>query len=45
MNMLRSDKHQIYGTKVNKTSLSPLDTNRFIKKDGVETFAFGHFEI
>ena len=45
MNMLRSDKHQIYGIKVNKTSLSPLDTKRFIKEDGVKIFAFGHFEI
>ena len=46
MNMLRSDKQQIYSIKVNKTSLSPLDTKKkFIKKDGVETFAFGHFEI
>ena len=28
MNMLRSDKHQIYSIKVNKTSLSPLDTKK-----------------
>ena len=30
MNMLRSYNHQIYGINVNKTSLSPLDTKRWI---------------
>ena len=45
MNMLRSYNHQIYGINVNKTSLSPLDTKRWISDDGINTFAFGHFKI
>ena len=34
MNMIRSQKHQIYGLTINKTTLSPLDTKRFIAPDG-----------
>ena len=45
MHMLRSYEHQIYGIRVNKTSLSPLDTKRFIKENGIETYAFGHFKV
>ena len=44
MNMLRSYNHQIYGINVNKTSLSPLDTKRWISDDGINTLAFGHFK-
>ena len=44
MNMLRSYNHQIYGINVNKTSLSPLDTKRWILDDGIHTLAFGHFK-
>ena len=42
MNMLRSQKHQIYGLTINKTTLSPLDTKRFIAHDGITTYAFGY---
>ena len=45
MNMLRSHNHQIYGINVNKTSLSPLDTKRWIFDDGINTLAFGHFKV
>jgi len=45
MNMLRSYKHQIYGVHVNKISLSPLDTKRWITDDGVNTLAYGHYKI
>ena len=45
MHMLRSYEHQIYGIRVNKTSLSPLDTKRYIKEDGIKSYAFGHFRI
>ena len=45
MNMLRSYNHQIYGINVNKTSLSPLDTKRWIFDDGINTLAFGHYTI
>ena len=42
MNMLRSQKHQIYGLSINKTTLSPLDTKRWIAPDGITTYAFGY---
>ena len=42
MNMLRSQKHQIYGLTINKTTLSPLDTKRWIAPDGITTYAFGY---
>ena len=42
MNMLRSMQHNIYGLKVNKTTLSPLDTKRYIAPDGITTFAYGY---
>ena len=45
MNMLRSDNHQIYGVHLNKISLSPLDTKRWIADDGVKTLAYGHYKI
>ena len=42
MDMLRSQGHQIYGLHVNKVSLSPLDTKRWIAADGISTLAYGH---
>ena len=45
MNMLRSYNHQIYGLRMNKISLSPLDTKRWIMDDGVNTLAYGHYKI
>ena len=42
MNMLRSMHHNIYGLKVNKTTLSPLDTKRYIAEDGITTYAYGY---
>lgn len=45
MSMLRSQGHNIHGLIVNKISLSPLDTKRWIDKEGVKTFAYGHYEI
>jgi hypothetical protein len=43
MNMLRSMNHQIYGLYVNKISLSPFDSKRWILDDGIHTLAFGHY--
>lgn len=45
MNMLRSINHQIYGLYVNKLSLSPFDSKRWIMNDGIHTLAFGHYAI
>ena len=42
MNMLRSMQHNIYGLKINKTTLSPLDTKRYIAPDGITTYAYGY---
>ena len=43
MNTLRSMNHQLYGLHVNKFSLSPFDSKRWIDDDGIHTLAFGHF--
>lgn len=45
MNTLRSMNHQLYGFHVNKLSLSPFDSKRWIADDGINTLAFGHFAI
>ena len=42
MKMLRSDGHEIYGIHVNKISLSPFDSKRWIADDGVNTKAYGY---
>ena len=42
MNMLSSMQHNIYGLKINKTTLSPLDTKRYIAPDGITTYAYGY---
>ena len=44
MNTLRSRGHNIYAERLNKTSLSPLDTKKY-SEDGIETLAFGHHKI
>lgn len=43
MKRLRSVKHQIRMESVNKISISPLDTKRWIKDDRVNTLAYGHY--
>ena len=43
MNILRSQKgHEIYGMYVNKISLSPFDSKRWIEEDGIHTKAYGY---
>ena len=42
MKMLRSEGHEIYGMHVNKISLSPFDSKRWIADDGVNTKAYGY---
>ena len=42
MDVLRSEHHIIFGQHLNKISLSPFDSKRWIAKDGVETLAYGH---
>ena len=40
--VLRSERHRIYGQHLNKVSLSPFDSKRWIAKNGVDTLAHGH---
>ncbi|KAK3750211.1 hypothetical protein RRG08_004434 [Elysia crispata] len=42
MNVLRSERHRIYGHHLHKVSLSPFDSKRWIAENGVETLAYGH---
>ena len=42
MNILRSGGHEIYGMHVNKISLSPFDSKRWIDEDGIHTKAYGY---
>ena len=41
MNMLHSVHHNIYGITVNKTTLSPLGTKRYITSGGITPCAYG----
>ena len=45
MNMILSEGHEVYSMHVNKVSLSPFDTKRWIADDGVHTLAYGHKDI
>ena len=43
--LLRSEGHEMYGMCINKISLSPFDTKRWIADDGIQTLAYGHFRL
>ena len=43
MKILRSEGHEMYGMCMNKISISPFDTKRWISDDGIQTQAYGHF--
>ena len=45
MKILRSEGHKMYGMCMNKISLSPFDTKRWIADDGIQTLAYGHFRL
>ena len=45
MNMTRSDNHKMFSIKLNKVSLSPMDTKRWIDDDGISTHAYGHYDV
>ena len=42
---IRSHNHQIGVYEQNKTSLSPVDTKKWIAPDGITTRAYGHYKI
>ena len=43
MKILRSEGHKMYRMCMNKISISPFDTKRWIADDGIQTRAYGHF--
>ena len=45
MNMIGSDNHKMFSIKLNKVSLSPMDTKRWIDADGISTHAYGHYDV
>jgi hypothetical protein len=42
---IKSKEHKIGLYQIDKTSLSPLDTKRYILADGINTLANGHYKI
>ena len=45
MKVIRSNKHQLYTMEINKVSLSAYDDKRWIKDNGMSSYAYGHCEI
>lgn len=43
MILFRTDRHEIYTVKLNKTTLSAYDDKRYILEDGIQTLAHGHW--
>ncbi|MEW8615603.1 MAG: hypothetical protein AB2610_20800 [Candidatus Thiodiazotropha sp.] len=42
MDVLRSERHRIYGQHLNKVSFSSFASKRWIAKNGVDTLAYRH---
>jgi hypothetical protein len=40
--IIRSRKHKLYTTEIRKSGLHAFDSKRFIKRDGINTLAWGH---
>jgi hypothetical protein len=45
MNVIRSNKHKMYTMEINKVSLSAYDDKRWIRDDGISSYAYGHYRI
>jgi hypothetical protein len=45
MNLIRSEKHELYTVELNKIALSPHDDKRYILEDGINTLPWGHYKI
>jgi hypothetical protein len=45
MKVIRSIKHQLYTLEMNKVSLSAYDDKRWIRDDGVSSYAYGNCKI
>ena len=44
MKVIQSEKHEIYTMNLHKVSLSAYDDKRYIKDDGISSYAYGHFQ-
>ena len=44
MNIIRSHKHQLFTETMYKVALSNKDDKRWICKDGIHTYAHGHYK-
>ena len=44
MKTIRSQKHQLGSYEINKVSLSCFDDERYILKNGIESYAYGHYK-
>ena len=40
---IRSQKHQLGSSEINKTSFSCFDDKRYILEDGISSYAYGHY--
>ena len=44
MNVIRSYGHEVFTEKVNKVALSANDDKRYIREDGIKTYAWWHYK-
>ena len=45
MNVIRSYKLEVFTEEVNKVALSADDDKRYIREDGIKTYAWWHYKI
>ena len=45
MKTIRSQKHQLGSYEINKISLSCFDDKRYIRNNGITSYAYGHYKI
>jgi hypothetical protein len=45
MNLIKSEKHELYTQQVNKIALSSFDDKRYVLDDKINTLAHGHYSI
>ena len=45
MNVIRSQKHEMYTKQINKISLSAYDDKRYLLDDGITSYVYGHYKI